>query len=142
MNDIETFDKEHPVGGDDLEAFKISRRAQQAKSQRVTSPYTLSYRQQVEVSLGPARNPNRSQYLVQICLWRGFRRLAADPSLMLTQIIGNSIFALILSSIFYNLQPNTDSFYRRGALLFFAVSFTLSFSVNDILKDMTCTDSL
>lgn len=72
---------------------------------RVKSPYTLSYLQQV-----------------QICLWRGFRRLASDPSLTLTQLIGNTIFALILASIFYNLQPNTESFYQRGALLFFAVS--------------------
>lgn len=29
--------------------------------------------------------------------------------------------ALVIGSVFYNLQPNTSSFYQRGALLFFAV---------------------
>jgi len=29
--------------------------------------------------------------------------------------------ALIIGSVFYNLQPYTTSFYSRGALLFFAV---------------------
>lgn len=106
MADIEAYDKQHPIGGQDLEDFKAARRATQAQAQKVSSPYTLSYAQQVK-----------------ICLWRGFRRLAADPSITLTQIIGNTIFALILSSIFYNMAPTDQggSFYQRSALLFFAV---------------------
>jgi len=50
-----------------------------------------------------------------------FWRLKGDPSLTLTQLFGNFIMALIISSIFYNLQPNTDSFFSRSALLFFAI---------------------
>lgn len=104
LAEIDAFDKEYPVGGDALKDFQTSRRAQQAKSQRVTSPYTLSYWQQVK-----------------LCLRRGFWRLKADPSLMITQLFGNFVFALIIASIFFNLEPNTGSFFQRGSLLFFAI---------------------
>ncbi|KAL2818002.1 ABC-2 type transporter-domain-containing protein [Aspergillus granulosus] len=87
-----------------LEKFKQSRRAQQAKLQRVTSPYTLSYIQQVN-----------------LCLWRGYKRLKADPSITISSLFGNSIVALILGSMFYNLPDDTNSFFQRSALLFFAV---------------------
>jgi ABC-type multidrug transport system ATPase subunit len=101
---IENYDVRFPIGGESFEQFKQSRRAQQAKGQRVTSPYTLSYGQQV-----------------RLCLWRGFRRLQGDPSLTLTMLFGNFIFALIIGSVFYNLKHDTNSFYQRGALLFFAI---------------------
>lgn len=52
---------------------------------------------------------------------RGFQRLKGDASLTLTGLIGNFIMALIIGSVFYNLQDVSSSFYSRGALLFFAV---------------------
>ncbi|OCL07552.1 putative multidrug resistance ABC transporter [Glonium stellatum] len=113
---IENYDRQYPVGGEQFEKFKASRRAQQAKHQRVKSPYTLSYTQQIK-----------------LCLWRGFQRLKGDPSLTLTQLIANSIMALVIGSVFYNLQPNTSSFYQRGALLFFAVLMNAFGSALEIL---------
>jgi ATP-binding cassette subfamily G (WHITE) protein 2 (PDR) len=41
---------------------------------------------------------------IKLCLRRGFWRLRADPSLTLSQLFGNFIMALIISSIFYNLR--------------------------------------
>lgn len=108
--EIEAYDKEFPIGGEALERFKESRRNQQAKRQSVKSPYTLSYNQQIK-----------------LCLRRGFWRLKADPSLTLTQIFGNSAMAFIVSSIFFNLQPTTSSFFQRSALLFFGRLSLLSF---------------
>ncbi len=58
---------------------------------------------------------------VKLCVRRGFQRLQGDLSLLLTGIIGNTIMALIIGSVFYNLQDNTASLYSRGALLFFSV---------------------
>jgi len=104
MVEIDEYDKKYSIGGEYLKKFQESRRQQQAKHQRVGSPYTLSYAQQV-----------------RLCLWRGFRRLAGDPSLTFTQLFGNFIMALIIGSVFYNLGADTASFYSRGALLFFAV---------------------
>lgn len=102
LDEVTSFEKESPIGGEALERFKESRKGQQAKRQKWKSPYTLSYNQQIK-----------------LCLRRGFWRLKADPSLTITQIFGNSAMAFIVSSIFYNLQPTSASFFQRGALLFF-----------------------
>ena len=58
---------------------------------------------------------------VGLCMERGFQRLRGDMSLALSGIIGNSVMALIIGSVFYNLPTNTGTFYSRGALLFFAI---------------------
>jgi ATP-binding cassette subfamily G (WHITE) protein 2 (PDR) len=100
---IAQYQKTYPIRQGHFQDFANSLR-QQTQSQRSGSPYTLSYRQQVE-----------------LCLWRGFRRLVGDPSLTITQLLGNFLMALILGSIFYDMQPNTETFYGRGSLLFFAV---------------------
>ncbi|QIW96862.1 hypothetical protein AMS68_002380 [Peltaster fructicola] len=116
LQEIEAFEHEHPIQGESYDKFVESRRAQQAKGTRLHSPYTLSYRQQVE-----------------LCLWRGFQRLKGDPSLTFTQLFGNIAIALILGSVFYNLQPTTSSFYQRGALLFFAILMNAFGSALEIL---------
>ncbi|KAL1652217.1 Multidrug resistance protein [Diplodia intermedia] len=116
LKDIEEYDKKYTIGGEYLEKFKQSRKAQQSKRQRVKSPYTLSYNGQIK-----------------LCLWRGFQRLRGDPSLTITQIFGNTIMALILGSVFYNLPDDASSFYSRGALLFFAVLFNAFGSALEIL---------
>ncbi|KAF1950929.1 putative multidrug resistance ABC transporter [Byssothecium circinans] len=116
LKEIDAYEQKYPVGGEHLQKFTESRRAQQAKGQRVTSPYTLSYNQQI-----------------QLCLWRGYRRLMADPAITLFQLIANSIMALIISSVFYNLQPTTNSFFSRAALLFFAILMNAFGSALEIL---------
>ena len=116
LHDIEEYDHKYPYGGEHYDKFVESRRAQQAKHQRIKSPYTLSYNQQV-----------------QLCLWRGFRRLTGDPSLTFTQLFGNVIMALILGSVFYNMEKNTASFFQRGAVIFFAVLLNAFGSALEIL---------
>lgn len=128
MIEIDEYDQKYSIGGEYLQRFQESRKAQQAKHQRAGSPYTLSYSQQV-----------------QLCLWRGFKRLKADPSLTFTQLFGNFIMALIIGSVFFNLQPDTASFYQRGALLFFAVllnAFGSALEVNISVGSIgTCADT-
>lgn len=105
QKEIDRYKSSHPINGADAQAFRASRRAQQAQPrlQRVKSSYTLSYPQQV-----------------RLCLWRGWKRLLGDPSVPVGSVVGNFIMALIVSSVYYNLQPNTSSFVQRGSLLFFA----------------------
>ncbi|KAL9097316.1 MAG: hypothetical protein Q9165_000743 [Trypethelium subeluteriae] len=116
MTEIEEYDRTYPIGGESFEKFKQSRRAQQARFQRWQSPFTLSYNQQV-----------------QLCLWRGFLRLKADPSLTFFQLFFNFIMALVVGSVFYNLNNFTQSFYERGALLFFAILLNAFGSALEIL---------
>lgn len=116
LQDIDNFDKTHPIGGPSLESFQASRRIHQSKAQRKSSPYTLSYGSQIT-----------------LCLGRGFKRLMDDPSITLTQLIGNCINALVVSSLFYNLPANSDSLRARSSLLFFAVLLNAFGSALEIL---------
>ena len=102
--DLDAYDRRFAIGGKHLTEFAVSRRAPQAGSQRRQSPFTLAYLEQIS-----------------LCLWRGFTRLKADPSITLVAAFFNILMALVVSSVFYNLQPTTGSLFQRGALLFFAV---------------------
>lgn len=103
QREIEEYKQEFPIDGPGAEEFRANKRAAQSKAQRSKSPYTLSYGQQVS-----------------LCVWRGFKRLIADPSLSLFALFGNFIMSLIVGSVFFNLQQTTESFFQRGALLFLA----------------------
>ncbi|KAJ6011707.1 hypothetical protein N7522_002062 [Penicillium canescens] len=113
---IEAYESKFRLGSKCLDEFVASRRAQQASGQRMKSPYTLSYMQQT-----------------RLCLWRGWKRLLADPSLAYIQLGGNTIMALVLGSIFFNLHNDTNSFYGRGGLIFFALLLSAFASVLEIL---------
>lgn len=116
LRDIEAYEQKYPIGGEASERFKESRQLQKAKGQREASPYTLTYVDQIK-----------------LCLWRGFVRLKADPSITVTQIIANSVVSLIISSVFYNMQQTTASFYSRSALIFFAILMNAFGSALEIL---------
>ena len=116
MKELDNYDNKFPFGGEQYERFVESRQAQQAKHQRLKSPFTLSYSQQV-----------------QLCLWRGFQRLKGDPSLTFTQLFGNAATALILGSVFYQMGDSTNTFFQRGAVIFFAVLMNAFGSALEIL---------
>lgn len=42
-------------------------------------------------------------------------------SLLITGLFGQSAVAIIIGSVFYNLQNDTATLFSRGALLFFAI---------------------
>jgi len=116
LQEVSNYEKSYPFHGEQAKAFTQSRRAQQAKSQRVRSPYTLSYRQQV-----------------LLCLWRGFKLLRGDPSVTLTMLVGNFVQFLVIGSVFYDLPQDTDSLFRRGVLIFMAIAFNAFASILEIL---------
>ncbi|PYI23072.1 putative ABC transporter [Aspergillus violaceofuscus CBS 115571] len=116
LREIAEYNQQYAIGGESLGKFIESRKAMQSKNQRVKSPYTISLYEQVK-----------------LCLIRGFQRLQGDASLTISQLVGNFIMALIIGSVFYNLKDETDSFYSRGALLFFAVLLNAFSSALEIL---------
>ncbi|KAH6679698.1 putative ABC transporter CDR4 [Halenospora varia] len=116
LREIEEFEQLYPVGGEQLEKFKDSRRAAQAKSQRIKSPYTLSVPMQIK-----------------LCTDRAFLRLRGDATLFFTGLFGQAALSLIISSVFYNLQNTTTTLYSRGALLFFSILMAAFQSFLEIL---------
>lgn len=100
------YRRQHPIDGADADKYRQLKRAHQAKGQRLGSPYTLTYGQQV-----------------RLCMWRGWRRFWADPWLNVYIVVGNTVMALIVSSLYYNMQPDTASFYGRAVVVFMAILF-------------------
>lgn len=105
LKELAEYEQKHPTE-ERLPEYVLSRRAEQAKSQRSKSPYTISYLQQVSLTL-----------------WRGYRRLKADPGFTIASLLFNVIMALILGSMFYDLRNDTSTFYYRGGLIFFSLLF-------------------
>lgn len=116
LREIAEFEHDFPLDGQQVERFTAYRQELQAKSQRATSPYTLSVNQQIN-----------------LCLKRGFQRLQSDTEMTFTSVFGNTALALIISSVFYNLKADTNSFFSRGALLFFAILMNAFSSALEIL---------
>lgn len=114
--EIEAYKAQHPLQGPDAQTYRQLKKAHQAKGQRLSSAYTLTYSQQV-----------------QLCMWRGLRRFLADPGPPLVVMGGNVVLAFIMSSLFYNLQQTTESFYGRAIVLFMAVLFDSFASVLEIM---------
>ncbi|WYZ42701.1 hypothetical protein EsH8_VI_000400 [Colletotrichum jinshuiense] len=116
MNDINDFERQFPIGGDTHKQFLATRRAHQSKRQRSSSPYTLSFLQQVSLNL-----------------WRSFKLLISEPWMTITMLTTNFFESLIISSIFYNLAPTSSSLYNRNLLIFYTILINAMGSILEIL---------
>jgi ATP-binding cassette subfamily G (WHITE) protein 2 (PDR) len=99
------------------EQYHESHVARQSKHVNPKSPYTVSFFMQV-------------RYIVN----RNFLRIKGDPSIPIVSVFGQVVMGLILSSVFYNLNQTTSSFYYRGAAMFFAVLFNAFASLLEIMS--------
>lgn len=102
-----------------LSSLRESHVSKQAKRARASSPYTVSYFQQVK-------------YL----LIRDWWRLINSFDITFFQIFGNATMAFILGSMFYKVMKknSTATFYSRGASMFFAVLFNSFTSMLEIFS--------
>jgi hypothetical protein len=105
LKELNTYEDRHP-SAERLQEYNTSRRAEQAKSQRSRSPFVISYLQQVRLTV-----------------WRGYRRLLADPGFTVASLLFNFLIALLLGSMYYDLKPDTSSLYYRGGIVFYALLF-------------------
>ncbi|GKT46795.1 ZEB2-regulated ABC transporter 1 [Colletotrichum spaethianum] len=116
MEELEDYLQRYPFHGEYHAKFLEARKIDQSKFQRGRSPFTLSYMEQMRLTL-----------------WRNWVMLKGDPSITLTMLITNVAQALIISSIFYNLPPGTSSMNRRAILLFFIILINAFGSILEIL---------
>lgn len=114
--EIEEYKAQNPIDGPKAESFRQLKRANQSSGQRVNSPYTLTYAKQVK-----------------LCMWRGLARFRADPWPAIWVMIGNTIMALIMSSLFYNMGMTTVTFYGRSVVLFMAILFNAFSSILEVM---------
>jgi hypothetical protein len=104
LQEIEKYNQDHPLDGDNLEKFTEARAMEKSQKQRQKSPYTLSYWRQI-----------------RLCMWRDVQKLKNDPSMPIAMLTINFFEALIIASIFYNLQETTESFFMRGSVVYMMV---------------------
>ncbi|TQN67413.1 ZEB2-regulated ABC transporter 1, partial [Colletotrichum shisoi] len=116
LADVDDYLDRHPFHGEHHDRFLASRRLDQSRFQRRRSPFTLSYAEQMRLTL-----------------WRNWVMLRGDPSITLTMLFTNVAQALIVSSIFYNLPPGTSSMNRRAVLLFFIILINAFGSILEIM---------
>ncbi|KAJ0305564.1 hypothetical protein COL516b_005260 [Colletotrichum fioriniae] len=115
MADIAAYDSNHSSKAR-LEAFQNSIKAERSSWQRLKSPYMITYPSQVK-----------------LCLWRGWKRLVADPEFTLSSLVFNIIVGFVLGSMFFNLRQDSGTFYYRGGLIFFALLFNAFASEMEVL---------
>lgn len=113
---ITRYIEDHPYHDKHYHEFLASRRQDQSVNQRQHSPFTLSYWGQVKLTL-----------------WRSWLLFVGDPSTTVTMFMMNFLQALIVSSIFYNLQADSSSIARRGILIFFIVLMNAFSSMLEIM---------
>ncbi|KAF3987476.1 hypothetical protein FT663_04430 [Candidozyma haemuli var. vulneris] len=97
--------------------FKEHHLATQTSRTRAKSSYTVSFDMQV-------------RYIMQ----RNMLRLRGDPSVTVSNVVCNIIVSVLIATIFKNLQFNTESFYSRTAVLFFAVLFNAFCSLLEVFS--------
>lgn len=108
-------EEEHPMGGETLETFQESRKGMQAKHTRAESPYTVSIPMQVKY-----------------CATRAYQRIWNDKSSTVTTIVGQIAMGLIIGSIFYGTPTNTQSFFAKGSVLFFAILLNALLAISEV----------
>ena len=69
---------------------------------------------------------------VRYIMKRYWDRTKGDPSVPILTVLGNVAMGFVLSSVFYNLQPNTSSFYYRSSVMYYALLFNAYSSVLEI----------
>ncbi|KAG7195696.1 Multidrug resistance protein [Scheffersomyces spartinae] len=106
----------HTDGNTNAIAYEESHKARQADHLPHKSPYVVSFYMQV-------------RYIMH----RNWLRTKGDPSITIFSVASQVIMALLLSSVFYNLQPNTNSFFYRGSVLFFGLLFNAFSSLLEII---------
>jgi ATP-binding cassette, subfamily G (WHITE), member 2, PDR len=72
---------------------------------------------------------------IDLCVRRGYQRLRGDIALLIVGTIFNTIMALVIGSVFYNLPNDTGPLYSRGALLFFAILLASFASALEVRSD-------
>lgn len=75
-----------------------------------------------------------------LCVERGFQRLRGDASVTISRVVANAVLALIVGSMFYNLDETTDSFYSRSVLIFLAILLNAFASALEV-RSIPCLES-
>ncbi|KAJ8097450.1 ABC-2 type transporter-domain-containing protein [Lipomyces tetrasporus] len=107
MKGIEEYHTElQNTGHASASEFSNAVKMQKAKGLSSTSPYTVSFFQQV-------------RYLIK----RQFQLQWQDQVSLRSKLINSIVIGLVFGSLFYNIKQDTSGAFNRGGILFFALVF-------------------
>ncbi|THY14438.1 putative ABC multidrug transporter [Aureobasidium pullulans] len=95
--------------------FRASCQATKSGQLLKSSPYTVGISVQIKA-----------------CTKRAYQRLWNDKASTLTVVLGQIIMALVVGSVYFGTQNNTDSFFAKGSTLFFAVLLNALIAITEI----------
>ncbi|KAL4895842.1 ABC-2 type transporter-domain-containing protein [Aspergillus ambiguus] len=113
---IQRYEQENHPGKEAAREFKQNHEQQQARHTRPRSPYLLSVPMQV-----------------RLCLVRAAQRVRNDLPTALSPVFVQIILSLIIGSIFYNSPNDSNAFFQKGAVMFFAVLMNALITINEIM---------
>jgi ATP-binding cassette, subfamily G (WHITE), member 2, PDR len=116
-NQIDKYEIDYPLNGDDAKEFQLKHWEQQARHTTAKSPYLLSVPMQV-----------------RLCLRRAVQRYRNDIPTVVAPVVVQIIFSLIIGSIFYNSPNSSDAFFQKGAVCYFAVLMNALITINEIMQ--------
>jgi ATP-binding cassette subfamily G (WHITE) protein 2 (PDR) len=58
---------------------------------------------------------------LSLCIQRGFQRLRNNYIPTVSGVIGNTVIAIIVGSVYFDLGDDTDAVDKRAVLLFFSL---------------------
>ena len=96
--------------------FASAHRARQADHTRKKSPFTLSYAMQIRE-----------------LAHRNYLRLRGAPEVTIGNLFANTLIAIVISSLFFNLPANTGTFFQRSGAMFTGVLFNCIASLLEII---------
>ncbi|KAJ9606104.1 hypothetical protein H2200_009065 [Cladophialophora chaetospira] len=115
VQEIQEVEAEYPVGGPTLETLRKTHHLAQAAHTRSRSAYRISVPMQVK-----------------LCLTRAYQRMIGDRTSTISTVVAQIIQSLIIGSIFYGTPTDTNGFFAKGSVLFFAVLMNTLASVSEI----------
>lgn len=114
QNEIKEYNND-PFNVIRAKRFRTAHEASQSSHVRGKSSYRLSIPLQVK-----------------ICTKRAYQRLLNDKASTLTVVLGQTIMALVVGSVFFGTANDTNSFFARGSTLFFATLLNALIAVTEI----------
>ncbi|KAL4919817.1 CDR ABC transporter-domain-containing protein [Aspergillus aurantiobrunneus] len=112
----EDFETRFPIGGSQSEKFRVARTEQKSNLLRAASPFALSL---------------AGQFVLNF--WRSYRLLIADPWFWITLLFANFFESLVVSSIFYNMQEDSSSIFRRNLFISYVLMISIWTTTLEVL---------
>ena len=113
----EIRDHDFEVCDSTLQEWKERHQEMQAKHLRPNSPYVISV-----------------PMMISLCSKRAYHRIMNDKISTVTTVIGQILMAIVVGTVYYGHPNNTQGFFHKGAICFFAIVLNGLIALSEVNK--------